>query len=404
MNRITKLVASLTLAGAALGLSPSSGVADPGPGSGHGHDDDEVGSMVYIATNPSGPNGVEAFERNRMTGRLTRKDRYLTSGQGDASIGGAQSHALASDGQHLYVVNTGSDDISAFAIERDGSLRLLGRTASQGRRPVSLALHGNLLYVANEGNNPFVPPALPGSYSGFRIRHDGTLDPIPGSTVMLSAGDSPVEIMFNQNGSRVVAARIGTGIIDTFRVDGKGLLVKNAQLAGQPAIFGGAVSPTRSEQFFMTLAGPVAPAVTSYRLQDSGPAAVVSTDTSAALVDPCWAVASPDGKRLWSSSFIPRSLTLYTVDAAGRLSPRSANTPADSGAGSIDIALDPEGKFLYRLRALSVPIPGAPVVPQIETFKVTDADANGGLSLVQTLDLPADLSTASTTGVIAVDL
>ena len=60
--------------------------------------------------------------------------------------------ALASDGEHLYVVNPGSDDISAFAIQRDGSLRLLGRTASQGRRPVSLALHGDLLYVANEGN------------------------------------------------------------------------------------------------------------------------------------------------------------------------------------------------------------------------------------------------------------
>lgn len=402
MNRICKLVASLTLASAALGVSPGSGAAEPGRD--HAHDEDAVSSMVYVVTNPSGQNGVEAFERNRKTGRLTRKDRYLTGGLGDPSIGGAQSHALASDGEHLYVVNPGSDDISAFAIQHDGSLRLLGRTASQGRRPVSLALHDTLLYVANEGNNPFVPPALPGSYSGFRIRPDGKLASIPGSTVELSAGESPVEIMFNQNGSRVIAARIGTGIIDTFRVDSKGLLVNNAQLAGQPAIFGGAVSPVRPEQFFMTLAGPVAPAVSSYRLHDSGPASVVSTDKSAALVDPCWAAASPDGKRLWSSSFIPRSLTLYAVDASGRLSPRSANTPADSGPGSIDIALDPSGKFLYRLRALSVPVPGGAVVPQLDTFEVTDSDANGGLSLVQTLDLPADLGSASATGVIAVDL
>ena len=59
-------------------------------------------------------------------------------------------------------------------------------------------------------------------------------------------------------------------------------------------------------------------------LDVGSPAAEVSAGaegyyTPAALVDPCWAVTSPDGKRLWSSSFIPRSLTLYTVDAAGRL-------------------------------------------------------------------------------------
>lgn len=401
MDRTTKLFASLTLAGATLGLLTVSATAEPGRGA----DRDEAGGAVYIITNPSGANGVEAFLRDRTTGRLTYKGRYLTGGQGDPSIGGAQSHALASDGEHLYVVNPGSDDISAFAIEHDGSLRLLGRTASQGRRPVSLALHDHLLYVANEGNNPFVPPSLPGGYSGFRIRTDGRLEPIPGSTITLSAGESPVEIMFNQTGSHVVAARIGTGIIDSFRVDGRGLLVKNAQLAGQPAVFGGAVSPVQSEQFFMTLAGPAVPAVSSYQLKSSGAPSVVSTDTSSALVDPCWAAISPDGKRLWSSSFIPRSLTLYAVDSGGQLHPKSANTAPDSGPGSTDIALDPSGKFLYRLRAFSVPNPGTmPIVPQIDAFQVNDTDADGGLTHMQTLDLPADLAAASVTGVIVVDL
>ena len=399
MNRTMKLVASLTLTGATLGQLMPADAAGPG------HADESRDGVVYVVTNPSGPNAVEAFLRDGMTGRLTRKGRYLTGGQGDAALAGAQSHAVVSDGEHLYVVNPGSDDISAFEIKHDGSLRLLGRTASQGRRPVSLTLHGRLLYVANEGNIPFVPPALPGSYSGFRIKPIGSLDPIANSTVPVPAGENPIEIMFNQDGTRVVAARVASGVVDSFHVDGKGLLTRNAQLTGQAGPFGGAISPTQPDQFFLTLVSPLAPAVSSYLLPDLGAPSVLSTDNNPGLVDPCWAAASPDGKHVWASAFIPRSLTLYAVDGSGNLVAKSANVPADSGPGSLDIALDPSGRFLYRLRGLSVPTPGAsPIVPQLDTYKVTGLDTDGGLSLVQTLTLPADLSTASVTGVIALDL
>ncbi len=201
------------------------------------------------------------------------------------------------------------------------------------------------------------------------------------------------------------AARISSGIVDSFHVNGKGLLTRNAQLPGQAAPFGGAVSPVKPDQFFLTLVSPLAPAVSAYRLSDTGAPTVLSTDNNPGLIDPCWAAASPDGKRVWASAFIPRSLTLYSVTDSGNLVAKSANVPADSGPGSLDIALDPSGRFLYRLRGLSVPTPGAaPIVPQLDTFKVTDVDTDGGLSLVQTLPLPADLSTASVTGVIALDL
>lgn len=397
MNRTMKLVASITLTGATLGQMMPADAAGPA--------DPCRDGVVYVVTNPSGPNAVEAFLRDGATGRLTRKGRYLTGGQGDAALAGAQSHAVVSDGEHLYVVNPGSDDVSAFEIKHDGSLRLLGRTASQGRRPVSLTLHDHLLYVANEGNIPFVPPALPGSYSGFRIKANGSLEPIPGSTVAVPAGENPIEIMFNRDGSRVVAARVSSGIVDSFHVDGNGLLTRNAQLPGQAGPFGGAVSPTKPDQFFLTLVSPLAPAVSSYHLPDTGAATVLSTDNNPGLVDPCWAAASPDGKHVWASAAIPRSLTLYDVTDSGSLVVKSANVPPDSGPASLDIALDPSGRFLYRLRGLSVPTPGStPIVPQLDTYKVTGLDTNGGLDLVQTLTLPADLSTASVTGVIALDL
>ena len=111
-----------------------------------------------------------------------------------------------------------------------------------------------------------------------------------------------------------------------------------------------------------------------------------------------------DGLVFPQGAAIPRSLTLYDVTDSGSLVAKSANVPPDSGPASLDIALDPSGRFLYRLRGLSVPTPGTPIVPQLDTYKVTGLDTNGGLDLVQTLTLPADLSTASVTGVIALDL
>ena len=48
-----------------------------------------------------------------------------------------------------------------------------------GVLPVSVAVHDNLVYVANAGNGG-------SNYTGFRLRHDGRLKPVAGSTVALA--------------------------------------------------------------------------------------------------------------------------------------------------------------------------------------------------------------------------
>jgi 6-phosphogluconolactonase (cycloisomerase 2 family) len=368
-----------------------------------------AGSVVYIVTNPSGPNAVDAFTRDPATGQIAYQGRYETGGQGDPFAGGFESHALVGDRRYVYAVNPGSDTISAFAVQNGGSLRLLGAVPSGGRRPVSLALHGNLLYVANEGNIPGSPPEdlLPGSYAGFRVREDGRLEPIAGSTVPLQPGDSPGEILFNHDGTRLIACRLGGNLIDSFHVRPDGHLERGAELRGQPGPFGSTFSPTHPTQLIVTLAGaeagPPAPGVASYSLTEEG-LRPISVVTDAALKDPCWAAITPDGKRLWASSFIPRSLTLYSIDDQGRLTQQSSYIPAD-GPGSTDIALDPAGRFLYQLRAFDV-VRGrsGSIVPQIAVLEVTGGAADGGLRPVQSLSLSTDLDRAGVTGILVVDL
>ncbi len=371
-------------------------------------------SAVYLISNPGGANSVLAFSRDRATGKLTPKGLYLTGGMGDPSVGGFESHSLVNDDRHLYAVNPGDDTISSFAIHEDGSLRLLNVVPSGGRRPVAVAVHDDLLYVANEGNTPGLPAdqQLPGSYSGFRVRHDGSLAPVPGSTILLNKGDSPAEILFNHDGTRLIANRLGGNVIDTFHVTRDGRLDRAAPLENQPGPFGAIFSPVHPNQFFVGLASPdagqPAPGVAAYHLPHIGAPALINAVTDAPQQDPCWSVITRDGRHLWYSAFIPITLTLYSIAQDGHVSEVSANTPHDDDVGSTDVALDSSERHLYRLRAF--PVAGAdPRVPRLEVFSTTGKKTDGGLALSQSLSLTADvfsldLTQAGIMGLVVVDL
>ena len=62
-----------------------------------------------------------------------------------------------------------------LGIRRDGSLSLVrgGVVSSGGILPDSIAVHGNLVYVANSGTGG-------SNYTGFRLGFFGQLHPIPG--------------------------------------------------------------------------------------------------------------------------------------------------------------------------------------------------------------------------------
>src|SRR5207253_469004 len=95
--------------------------------------------------------------------------------------------------------------------------------ASGGIEPVSIAIHDNLVYVANEGDG-----TSGSNYTGFTLSSNGTLTPLGGSTFPLPPTAAPGDVLFNSTGSHLVGAEVGPAagpsFIDSFDVGSDGRL------------------------------------------------------------------------------------------------------------------------------------------------------------------------------------
>ncbi len=109
---------------------------------------------------------------------------------------------LSKDGQFLFTVNAGSNTISSFVINENGSLTLVDVKSSGGNQPNSIGVSGNLLYVSNVGSqdNNFAS-----NITGFGIDANGRLSQIPRSTHILSTANAqPAQVLFTPDGSKLI--------------------------------------------------------------------------------------------------------------------------------------------------------------------------------------------------------
>src|SRR5262249_40141931 len=132
---------------AALVAVAGGAAAKDGPGS-------TVVGHVYVNDNTAGENTVAGFDRH-ADGTLTPMagspfdDGGAGPGHAIASQGSLQ---LSADGRYLLAVDAGSNEVSVLRIKPDGSLQQAGDpVASGGVNPVSIAVSGSLVYVANAG-------------------------------------------------------------------------------------------------------------------------------------------------------------------------------------------------------------------------------------------------------------
>src|SRR5207237_2729880 len=155
----------------------------------------------------------------------------------------------AAGGHYLLAADAGSNQVSVLHIAADGSLtQVVGSPfSSRGIRPISIAVHGNLVYVANLGDG-----ASGSNYTGFRLNPEGRLIAIPGSTFSLPNTANPGDILFNSTGTNLIGVEVGTGdsstwLIDSFTVSPNGRLIPatGSPFAAQSAgPFGSECSPT----------------------------------------------------------------------------------------------------------------------------------------------------------------
>ena len=316
--------------------------------------------VVYTMSNDPDGNAVLVFRQHGDS--LVTAGSFPTGGKGSGGgLGNQGALAFSDDGDELLVVNPGSNDISVFQI--DGrQLRLTDRVPSGGTRPISIATHGDYVYVLNAGGA--------GNIAGFELTHQDKLKPIPGSIRPLSgASTAPAQIAFNPAGDTLVVTEKATQIIDTYVVDEDGVASAPVyQPSNGVTPFG--FSFTRrgvlivSEAFGGT---PNASAVSSYTLRD-GTLNVRSGSVPTTQTAACWIVVTKNEKFAYASNTGSNNISSYRVGRTGTLTLQEA-VATPTGAGPIDMALNRNSRFLYVLNA------GA---RSIEVFQVNQA--NGRLT------------------------
>ena len=337
------IAGAMALAGAGAAVLPGTALADAPGGTAGGH--------VYLDANTAGANTIAGFTRH-TDGSLTALpgSPFAAGGAGSgAGIPSAGATQLARGGRFVLAVDAESNQVSSLRVAPDGSLTPAagGPAASGGVDPVSIAVHGDLVYVANAGD-----PAP--DLTGYRLTAAGRLVPLPGATVALPAGSQPGQVLFNATGTRLVATLVASSQIASFAVDPSGRLTAapGSPYAAQGlGPFGSAFRPTDPDQLFVSNAHNGTGLGTVSAFQD-GPGGRLSSIGSSPFADaqtaPCWVAISPDGGELFAVNTASGTISSYTIATDGTLT-LAGSTPVSSsgGVGAVDAGLTPDGAVLY---------------------------------------------------------
>ena len=319
---------------------------------------------IYVQTNDAERNEVVAFDR-AADGSLSSLGRFETGGRGSGRPHLASQSSLALDGDRLLVTNAGSDELSLFRVTKDG-LELAGRVAGGGSAPTSVAVHGELAYVLNNGSS---------GIAGFSLA-DGTLTPLEGSARALADGADPAQIAFSPDGRALVVTERGTNSISTFAVDERGYAEGPQTIASSGAtpygfdFAGGAVVVTEA------FGGEIgAAAASSYALQ-GGRLEPVSASVADTRSEVCWAAVSRDGRFVYVTNFGDGTISSYAIGADGsiQLADAVAASTRLGEKGVRDEAITGDGRFLYALDADARRIYGFAVGDDGSLSPVGDAD------------------------------
>ncbi|MCA1666371.1 MAG: beta-propeller fold lactonase family protein [Thermomicrobia bacterium] len=307
---------------------------------------------VYALTNQESTNAVAVFARS-ADGKLTMMTTVPTGGKGigDQSdtegLGSQGALALSQDGKLLFAVNGGSGDISVFIAEGN-TLSFVTKVPSNGPRPISLTVHGDMLYALNYDRQK---PGK-GNITGFTIGRSNTLTPIANSTKSLSSNGNvdPGQVLFSPKGDLLVVTEKATNKIVTYPVGSDGVAGgPNVQASGGEAPFSLTfVSDTLlvTADNFGDAAGKGA--ASSFTVGDKGTLKLVSKAVPAKLTGACWIVATGDGKWVYVANTGSGVISGYKVGQDGSIALLNADgITARAGKKPRDLALSGDNKYLY---------------------------------------------------------
>lgn len=315
---------------------------------------------VFTQTNSATGNFIMAFGR-APDGILAYAGEYSTHGLGTGSGLGDQG-ALALSSGWLFAVNAGSNQLTAFRIVSQDGLQFTDIVSSQGISPISVTVHGDMVYVVNAGNS-----TTAGNIAGFRVTPDGILHPIRGSIQSLSSSGAvgPAEISFNPSGTVLAVTEKNTNDIDTYSVNSHGI--------ARPAII---TSSNGTEPFGfafdqsgqLIVSNAASGSLSSYAVSNSGRLSVISASVVDGGIAPCWVAVN--ARYAYTANAHGNTISSYSISASGNLMLQQS-VAANTNLTPLDLAFG--GNFLYSFNSGS---------NEIMAFAV---GANGALTFLQTI-------------------
>lgn len=371
-----------------------------------------ITGAVYTATNHAEENSVIAYKQFD-DGTLDKIGEYKTGGKGtgfvelhdvpyrpedghpayDGIDPLESTYALwrTDDNKNVLVVNAGDGTVSSLRVNKDFSLTLNNVVKAGDIKPLAIATHGKLIYVASMGSKDEHPNN--GNLKGYTIDDNGILSPISYSRRFLNGRPSSVE--FTPGGNFITTVETTTGAIHTFKVldDGslstypvssvqapldkgrflvspigtkivskKGenyLLVTEARLATPKGRLRPSSEANKKKYPFASHYEGQSGSVTSYGIDKDGKLSIVSPDVFAGKEvwggqqTTCWITASKDGRFAWTTNSFSSSISTFKLDDQGNLtlSKEIAYENPDHDEYYTDMDLSADGNFVNVLSA-----------------------------------------------------
>lgn len=316
-------------------------------------------AFLYLVSQGTSPGTVTTYTIDLKTGTLESSNGVLTSIGQTANTGTQPTNLLFEPQQTFaYTANFGSDDISTFTVNKDGSLTAAGsKTAvststAAAAHPIGLAMDpgAHFLFVANQGDPT---RSIPGNISVFSIGSGGALTTAPGSPFSIQLTSPPlpfqpvtplpVSVAVSHQGNFVYVADQANGAVAAFSFDSS-----SGALTAIPGVC--AAGPN----CFGFLAG-------------TQPSVVFSPPTGNFLY-----VANAGSNDVYTFSIDATKGTLIPLTTAGTTNP----VVVPAGVGPIAMLSDPNSKFVYVLANQSGEVIGF-TMNQV-TGQLTAISANGG--------------------------
>jgi len=327
---------------------------------------------VYTMSNSAAGNEILAYRR-AANGLLMSTGTYATGGLGTGGgLGNQGGVALSPNHRRLFAVNAASNDVSAFEVTPNG-LVLTDVEPSLGELPVSVTVHGDLLYVLNAGGA--------GNIHGFMVSADGDIMPIADSMRSLSGADmtQAAEIGFSPDGRVLVVTEKPTSLIDTYVVLDDGTTSGPFVYASSGLTPFGFDFTSRGSLLVSEAFGgaPGLSAASSYSVAD-GVLEVISGTVQSTQTAACWLVVGRSSRWAYVTNTGSGTITGYAIDpetdSIQLLDGNGVTFDVGEGTGPLDAAFSANGRFLYVLNSGS---------HEIGVLRVNRS--NGSLMAIQTV-------------------